>query len=92
MPLYQSSGEDGFFIIRRVPAWALRLSIVLRKLKFERFLTWLPGVSRSKHHPDALIVNKRIARFLAIQIFHLLGYRRKQADGDVMIFSRREII
>jgi predicted deacylase len=92
MPLYQSSGEDGFFVVRRVPTWALKLSSVLRKVNFERFLTWLPGVSKSQKHPDALIVNKHVARILAKQLFHLLGYRRKQEDGKVMIFSRREII
>lgn len=91
MPLYQSTGEDGFFVVRRVPRWALRLSAVLRRVNFEKILTWLPGVSRSNDHPDALIVNKHVARFLAIQIFHLLGYRRKQDNGTVMIFSRREI-
>ena len=92
MPLYQSTGEDGFFIVRRIPLWALKLSSVLRKINFERFLTLLPGVSKSREHPDALIVNKQVARFLAKQIFHLLGYRRKQDDGKVMIFSRREIV
>ncbi len=91
MPLYQSSGDDGFFVVRRVPDWALKLSTLLRKVNFEKILICLPGVSRSKDHPDALIVDKRVARFLAKQIFHLLGYRRKQEDGRVMIFSRREI-
>lgn len=91
MPLYQPSGEDGFFIVRRVPYWALQLSSGLRKINFDRCLTLLPGVSKSKQYPDALVVNKHVARFLAKQIFHLLGYRRKTADGDDMVFSRREI-
>jgi hypothetical protein len=91
MPLYQNSGEDGFFIVRRVPLWALKLSSVLRKINFERVLTWLPGVSRVPDQPHALKVNKKVARFLAVEIFHLLGYRRKKDDGKVMIFSRREI-
>ena len=92
MPLYQNSGNDGFFLVRRVPKWALRLSSVLRRFNFERLLVWLPGVFRSPEQPDALVVNKRVARFLAVQLFHLLGYRRKQDTGDQMIFSRREIV
>ncbi len=91
MPLYQKSGTDGFFIVRRIPGWALRLSSLLRRFNFEKFLTWLPGVSRSESQVDALVVNKKIARFLATQIFHLLGYRRKQDAGNALIFSRREI-
>ena len=92
MPLYQRSGNDGFFLVRRVPSWALGLSSMLRQFNFQRLLTWLPGVSQSKDQPDALVVNKKVARFLAVQLFHLLGYRRKQDSGDRMIFSRREIV
>ena len=91
MPLYQASGDDGFFIVRRVPMWALKLSTILRKINFERLLVWLPGISRDKSQPDALVVNKRVARFLATELFHLLGYRRKKLSGDQIIFSRREI-
>ena len=91
MPLYQNTGEDGFFIVREVPMWALKLSSVLRKINFEYALACLPGVSHHPTQPHALVVNKKVARFLAVQLFHLLGYRRKKDDGDVMIFSRREI-
>lgn len=91
MPLYQSTGDDGFFIVRRVPGWALKLSQFLRHYNFESLLLLLPGISRSTTQVDALVVNKKVARFLAVEIFHLLGYRRKQDQGGVMIFSRREI-
>jgi succinylglutamate desuccinylase len=91
MPLYQSTGNDGFFIVRSVPSWALGLSRFLRRINFEKILVLLPGVSRSKVQSDALVVNKRVAKFLAVELFHLLGYRRKRDDGEEMIFSRREI-
>ena len=38
MPLYQAVGNDGYFLVREVPGWALRLSAVLRKINFENFL------------------------------------------------------
>lgn len=91
MPLYQSTGSDGFFIVRQVPLWALRLSRFLRTFNVEWLLVLLPGVARSQNQPDTLVIDKRVARFLAVELFHLLGYRRKQDDGDVMIVSRREI-
>ncbi len=91
MPLYQDSGNDGFFIVRNVPKWALAFSRFLKRINFERLLLLLPGVSRSKTQTDALVVNKKVARFLSVEIFHLLGYRRKQDDGNEMIVSRREI-
>lgn len=92
MPLYQATGDDGFFIVRSVPGWALTLSTFLRRVNFEQILLLLPGISRSKTQSDALIVNKKVARFLAVEIFHLLGYRRKKDDGKQMIVSRREIM
>jgi predicted deacylase len=91
MPLYQGAGNDGFFIVRKVPKWALSLSTLLRKTNFDRLLAFLPGVSRSNKHPDALIVNKKITFLFATKLFHLLGYRRKKEDGSRLIFSRREI-
>jgi len=92
MPLYQSTGDDGFFIVRPVGQWALSLSRILRKINFERVLLRLPGVNRAPGQTDALLVDQRIARFLATELFHLLGYRRKQInDRQQLLFSRREI-
>jgi predicted deacylase len=91
MPLYQSSGTDGFFVVRRVPRWALSISSILRKIRFDDFLTLLPGISRSSEYTDALVVNRKVAFWLATELFHLLGFRRKKAEGDTLIFSRREI-
>jgi hypothetical protein len=91
MPLYQSNCEDGFFVVRNVPRSALTLSTFLRRFRFDRLLVALPGISRSKSQPDALVVNKRVARFLAVELFHLLGYRRKRKDGDYLTFVRREV-
>lgn len=90
MPLYQSQGDDGFFLIREVNAFWLNLSAILRKVRFENVLTLLPGVSRDPKERHTLIVNKRIARFLAIDIFHLLGYRSKQRLENEIRFSKRE--
>jgi len=91
MPLYQPQGNDGFFIVQAVPYQALQLSAWLRRHNFERVLEKLPGISRSPVDPDALIVNKGIAFFMASQLFHLLGYRRKRDEGKTMTFVRREV-
>lgn len=90
MPLYQSQGTDGFFLAREVAPFWLKLSATLRKLKFENVLALLPGVKRDEKERHTLIVNKRVAKFLAIEIFHLLGYRTKQRLEEVIRFSKRE--
>jgi predicted deacylase len=91
MPLYQPDCEDGFFVVRHVPNSALRMSSFLRRFNFERMLAIFPGISRSKIEPDGLVVNKKVARFLAVELFHLLGYRRKRDDGRFITFVRREV-
>lgn len=91
MPLYQNQGSDGYFIIRRVPKWALKISRTLRKMNFDKVLTILPGVRHGKNNSHILVVNKKVARFLNKELFHLLGYRRKMEKDSILIFSRREI-
>lgn len=89
MPLYQDQGDDGFFIVRRVrPVW-LRVSAFLRRGNLDRHLHRLPGVSRNPERADGLIVDRRVARWLTMQLFHLFGYRRYGADGRHLKLSRR---
>lgn len=89
MPLYQLQGEDGFFLVRPLrPAW-LRLSARLRRMNAERLLPWLPGVERHPELEDTFVVDRRWARFLARELFHLLGYRRRGPMGRFLIMTRR---
>jgi len=90
MPLYQKQGEEGFFLIRRTPRWALKLSSRMRKWSFHRALSWFPGVSWADQEKDRLVVNLHVARFLSKPFFHLLGYRSRQRDKSHLILSNRE--
>ncbi len=89
MPKYQELGDDGFFLVREVrPLW-LSVSAGLRRLKVDRILHWLPGISRHASLPEAYRVDRRYARWLARQLFHLLGYRRVGRAGRVLTMVRR---
>ncbi|MGH9464932.1 MAG: hypothetical protein ACRD0X_04755, partial [Thermoanaerobaculia bacterium] len=89
MPLYQTLGNDGFFMTRPVhPAW-LALSAVLRRLRPERFLHWLPGVERAPDPTGAFVVDRRIARWLVPELFHLLGFRRQERSSRHYLMARR---
>ncbi len=90
MPLYQTQGTDGFFIIRAIPKFLLKLSSILRKLKVESLLVILPGINRDKNDRETLIVNLKIARFLAKPLFHLLGYRSKTINQNRLLLQNRE--
>ncbi len=90
MPLYQKLGEDGFFIAREIaPVW-LKLSWYLRKLKLGNLVRILPGVRRTDQDPDIWEIDTRIARFFPLQIFHLLGFRKRRWQNDRLIVSRRK--
>jgi len=89
MPLYQKKGEDGFFVIRKISKFWLRLSVSLRRLNFDKSFKFLPGVKKAKSADDSFIVNKRIAVVFPLQIFHLFGYRRVLETENAFIVTRR---
>ncbi len=66
MPLYQEQGEDGFFIARPVHRAWLAVSTVMRTLRVDRLLPYLPGVRRDPIRPTRLCVNPKIARWFTV--------------------------
>lgn len=88
MPLYQAQGSDGFFITRTVPDLWLKASRRARKLHLERLLSGLVGVRRHPSLTDALVVHPHVAK-RTLELFHLLGYRKKRYEGHKLVFSRR---
>lgn len=90
MPLYQAQGEDGFFVIRPVKTPWLALSAWLRQLRLARFVHWLPGVRRLDDAGREIEVNIRIARWLPLDFFHLLGFRRIGQVGKRLFLRRRD--
>jgi succinylglutamate desuccinylase len=90
MPLYQKSGRDGYFIIKHIPRFFLKLSELLRKVKADHLLTFLPGITWHNKAEGILKANLTVARFLTKSIFHLFGYRNKQIDQTHLLLYNRE--
>lgn len=90
MPLYQALGEDGFFLGREVAPFWLKLSGALRRLKIADLMRFLPGVQRAEYDADVFEINTKIARFFPLQIFHLLGFRKRRWRGTKLVVSRRK--
>lgn len=90
MPLYQNQGNDGYFLIRKIPSFYLWLSRVLRKYMIDRVFVILPGVKWSSELKDTMIVDLRIARFISKRLFHLFGYRSKQVGKNYLQIKNRE--
>ena len=89
MPLYQEQGEDGFFLVREFSGFWMGLSRVMRTIGLSRVAFWLPGVKRVAGSVDEVVVDKRIARFFARQLFHLLGFRQLEESGTSLVMRRR---
>ncbi|MDP5081122.1 MAG: succinylglutamate desuccinylase/aspartoacylase family protein [Winogradskyella sp.] len=90
MPLYQKSGNDGFFIIKPIPEFFLKLSEILRRIKADTLLTILPGISWHNKDLGVLKANLLVTRFMAKSVFHLFGYRNKQLDKNHLLLYNRE--
>jgi len=90
MPLYQAQGDDGFFLVRPVRRAWLELSRVLRRLRLERLLPALPGVRRHPELAGSFLVDRNVARWAALELFHLLGFRRRGPAGErYLVLTRR---
>ncbi len=89
MPLYQAKGADGFFVMRPVNRFWLVVSWLLRRLGASRVAHLLPGVHRDPSRPGMLVVDQGTARWFALDVMHLLGFRRERVEGDLLVVSRR---
>jgi succinylglutamate desuccinylase len=89
MPLYQAQGEDGFFLLREFHPFWFSLSESLRRAKADRFLHWLPGIRRDAEGSGGLVVDRRVARWLAMELLHLLGYRREIERGNRVLVLKQ---
>lgn len=89
MPLYQKLGNDGFFIGREISRFWLWLSGVLRFIGVQELIHILPGVRRDPDDAATLIIDTNIARLFPLQVFHLLGFRRRRWVEKKLVVSRR---
>lgn len=90
MPLYQRRGAEGFFIIKPIKPFLLKLSSVLRRIKTDSLLAVLPGISWVDKKTGILQVNLTIAKYFAKSLFHLLGYRNRQITSTHLRLNNRE--
>jgi succinylglutamate desuccinylase len=90
MPLYQNLGDDGYFILNKISMFWLKASLVARKIKINHFLRLIPGVKIDPLHRHGLIVNPKIAKYMAKDIFHLFGYRKKIFKNGKVYFTKRD--
>ena len=90
LPLYQNMGDDGYFIIREITLFWLKVSAKLRFKNAERFIKKLPGIYQDENDPHSFMVHAKIGRWLIRDFFHLLGFRKSARSGKYQLFTRRK--
>jgi hypothetical protein len=88
MPLYQGKGNDGFFLLNRIRPFWIGISEWLRHKKMDEYLYLLPGVNENPDKKGVFIIHEGIAFLFALQIFHLLGFRKEHKVDNQMYVSR----
>jgi hypothetical protein len=58
----------------------------------DRLLAYLPGIQWESEQRDTLIVDLRVARFLARDFLHLFGYRSSEVDVNHLVIKNREAV
>jgi succinylglutamate desuccinylase len=89
MPLYQAQGEDGFFLLKEFHPFWFTLSEMLRRSGVDRVVHWLPGIRRDPEGSGGLEVNRKFARWFAMELLHLLGYRKEVDHGDRLLVLKQ---
>jgi hypothetical protein len=89
MPLYQTQGCEGFFIVKEITPFWFNLSSRSRKWNLDKAIKLLPGISTTRKDQDTYIIDKSIAKYRVISLLHLLGFRKVKDDGHIFKMSRR---
>jgi succinylglutamate desuccinylase len=90
MPLYQGLGSDGFFWGRSVSARRMRALNVLRKLRADRLLSLLPGVTRDPHDETKLHLSHNNADEAPMSLLAMFGYRRVRREAGHLTVERHD--
>ena len=89
MPLYQSKGEDGFFYVRHINRFKLKVARILRTMHFENILTILPGVKKLNFY--TLIIPRAIEKYIPKLFMFALGYRKSiEIEDSNLCYTKQE--
>lgn len=89
MPLYQSQGCDGFFLVKVIRPFWFKISSRSRKWKLDQTMKLFPGIRKVKNKQSTYLIDKHLAKYKVISLMHLLGFRKVEDNGQTLKMSRR---
>lgn len=90
MPLYQSQGQDGFFVIKKVSRFWLILSRWLRLCGLSNLVPYMPGIRPHLTKSKAYTIKGFTLGIIGKKFLHLLGYRVKIRANQPVLLVRRD--
>lgn len=89
MPLYQSKGEDGFFYVKHLSTYKLKVARFFRNLHTENVLTFIPGIQKINDY--TLCFPKPILKFIPKRFLFAMGYRKSlELDHNNICYTKQE--
>ena len=76
LPLYQATGDDGYFWGRAISPLRQYMQALLRRIVPPAALGWLPGVRRDSARSLRLLLSAEAANGVRLALLRALGYRR----------------
>lgn len=89
MPLYQSQGDDGYFLARPMSRVRLYLSTVVRTLRLDWTLYLVRGLRRHPDHDDRWIISPKANHAAMTKLLAVFGFRRRLDDSGLVVAARR---
>lgn len=89
MPLYQKKGEDGFFYVKHMNRFKLKVARIFRNLNAENVLTFIPGIEKLNFY--TLSISRPLLKFIPKRLMFALGYRKSiEIDEHNICFTKQE--
>lgn len=91
MPLYKPPADIGYFVTKDIPAPYVRILYLLRWLRLDRIVHWLPGAMRDPNNPNLMRIETWVPERL-VNLVRLLGWRRLYRGTRHSLLRRRRLL
>jgi succinylglutamate desuccinylase len=91
MPLYKPPADIGYFLTQDIPAPYVRMLYLLRWLRLDRIVHWLPGAMRDSENPNLMRIETWVPERL-VDLVRLLGWRRLYRGTHHSLLRRRRVL
>jgi succinylglutamate desuccinylase len=90
MPLYKPPSDHGYFLTKDIPNPFVKMLFLLRWMRLDRIVHWLPGATRDSDNPNLMRIETWVPEQL-VNLVRLLGWRRLYRGTHHSLLRRRRV-